>query len=633
MKEKVVISFKKFINYILSKCKELKIKETFILCIPFVLMHIFIAIISLNISYIYYNWLTPILFSISWIILFIGICLSFKQIIGKVLYVLINTIFLILYLVNGVYYSMMSNFFDFSMLSAAGEGSGYIIDSLKACNPLVYVGFVFIIISIIFGIINFPKKKKTDFKLFGCVLLTFLVMHFLIPFTLGKANTELTWSSWRNARNIYNSYNDINKAIKVSGFYEFEFRNFYITYLKTEEAITQDDIDFLESASKEEKPNKNLYTGLLKDKNLIIVQLEGTDDWILNKTNTPTLYKMKTEAVDFKNHYSFYNGGGSTFNSEFAINTGFVTPFSYNRNAYTFNKNSFPYSLANLLKEQGYSVNAFHMNSGEFYSRTVNYINWGYDNYYGLSDMIKYDDSSYELDRELMLHEEYTNLMFPEGKFFDYIITYSGHVPFTTSKAVCKMLIDIDKESGIIPKDEKVVMTEEECVYRQNRETDYMMELLMNELEKRNLISNTVVVVVTDHYLYTLDDLSILDKYKETSNNLINHTPFFIWSKNLKHYEVNKVTSQLNILPTLLNMYGLYSNKSLYIGEDALSRDYDGIAFFSDYSWYDGNVYVDGGLVTNAKRISEDDLENKNYYVNYLTKKNDLTLKYNYFNR
>ena len=80
-------------------------------------------------------------------------------------------------------------------------------------------------------------------------------------------------------------------------------------------------------------------------------------------------------------------------------------------------------------------------------------------------------------------------------------------------------------------------------------------------------------------------------------------------------------------------MYGLYSNKSLYIGEDALSRDYDGIAFFSDYSWYDGNVYVDGGLVTNAKRISEDDLENKNYYVNYLTKKNDLTLKYNYFNR
>ena len=45
---------------------------------------------------------------------------------------------------------------------------------------------------------------------------------------------------------------------------------------------------------------------------------------------------MMNNGYNFTNHYSFYTGGGSTFNSEFAVNTGFITPLSYTQNAYTF---------------------------------------------------------------------------------------------------------------------------------------------------------------------------------------------------------------------------------------------------------------------------------------------------------
>ena len=85
------------------------------------------------------------------------------------------------------------------------------------------------------------------------------------------------------------------------------------------------------------------------------------------------------------------------------------------------------------------------------------------------------------------------------------------------------------------------------------------------------------------------------------------------------------------MLPTILNLFGIDYNPVNYIGSDALDNNYQKIVFFSDYSWYDGNVYVDGGIVTNKRYISEEALEDKNYYVNYLIKKNDLTLKYNYF--
>lgn len=532
---------------------------------------------------------------------------------------------------------MTNTFFDFNLLESASEGSPYIIDAIKNAKPIIYVSAIFIIYLIYIGYKKIPYKTKNNTKIFIISLLIFLLLHTITPYTLGKANSELTWSSWRNPRNIYISFNDNNKSFKISGLYEYTIRNFYVTFLKNDKSESSEDTEFLEAAFTNNEDNNNKYTGIFKDKNLIFIQLEGIDNWLLTEDVTPTLYSMLNNSYNFTNHYSYYNGGGSTFNSEFAVNTGFITPLSYTQNAYTFNKNSFPYSMANLFKKEKYTINAFHMNTGEYYSRNVNYKNWGYDNYYGLIDIEDYKDETYRLDRELILNEKFNELLFPEdNKFVDYIITYSNHLPFSSTSGVCKMLLELDNKqeednNNQNIENEKISLTEEECIKRQAKETDYMMELLLQNLEEKNLLDNTVIVVFTDHYLYTIEDKSILAKYKETNNNLINKTPFFIWSKDTKKTNINKVTSQLNILPTVLNLFGINYNPNNYIGYDALNPEYEGIVFFSDYSWYDGNVYVKDGIVTNDKNISYDKLEEKNYYISYITKKNDLALKYNYF--
>jgi len=159
-----------------------------------------------------------------------------------------------------------------------------------------------------------------------------------------------------------------------------------------------------------------------------------------------------------------------------------------------------------------------------------------------------------------------------------------------------------------------------------------MVELLLQKLEEKELLENTIIVIFTDHYLYTLSDQTIIQSYKKTNNNLINHTPFFIWNNDDKK-KVKKTTSQLNVLPTLINLFGLEYHENYYIGKDALDPNYDGYVFFNDYSWYDGNVYVDGGLITNGKEMDEIALEDKNYFINYMIRKNDLTLKYDYFKK
>ena len=612
----------------------------FLIFLPFLLMDIIIRSFG-NGTNLYKVWnIIPNLFTITWACLFIGISLSLKSKIGKWVYLGVNILFLIMFLTNGIYYSMTHNFFDFILLESTSEGAPYMMDCIKNCNIWIYIWFVIIIFTIYVGFRKIPKKDNFNYKNVIIVVLVFLLIHLLLPNLYGSANSSLEWNTWQNPRNIYKNFNDANKSMSITGLYEYTIRNFYITFLQTEEEETSEDYEFLMEAFSVNNNEVNKYTGIFKNKNLIFVQLEGIDDWLLTEKDMPTLYGMLNNSFVFQNHYSYYNGGGSTFNSEFAVNTGFITPLSYTQNAYSFNKNSFPYSMANMFKNQDYVVNAFHMNSGEYYSRQTNYTNWGYDKYYGLLDINDYKDKSYTLDRELINDVTFQEKMFPkDSKFVDYLITYSNHLPFTNTKGVCKLLYDMEMDlddtvdTGEESSSMFVQLTEEECIRKQAHETDYMMELLLKKLTELNLIDDTVIVVFTDHYLYTVEDKTILDKYKNTSNNLINKTPFFIWQNNMKRTNIKEVTSQLNILPTTLNLFGINYNPNYYIGSDALSQNYKGIVFFSDYSWYDGNIYVENGVIANNKSSSQEYLDEKNYYIHYLTKKNDLALKYNVFKK
>lgn len=624
---KKIDKIKNFAKKYTIKIRDFLIKYIYIIhmALPFLILDLSTRIFAKPIDSFGFYQPVPNLFTILWIFLFISLVLSFKKKYGKCIYIIFLVLSLIIFYVNNVYYGLTNNFFDFSLLEMASEGSSYILDAIKSTGLWIYVVSIIAVYTGINGYKHIPNYEINNYKFLLKTFVVFLVGHFAIPILLGPSNSDLSWNTWRNFKNVYINFNDNNKSMAVAGLYEYTVRNFYITFLKEEEVHDDSEVKFLEDVFLEEEEHNNEYTGIFAGKNVIFLQLEGIDDWLVTEEGMPNLYRLMHEGINFSNHYSYYNGGGSTFNSEFAVNTGYLTPITYTKNAYTFNKNNFDYGMAKLFKNLGYKINAFHMNSSEYYSRGINYKNWGYDKYFGLKDLGDYKDETYYLDTELIKNETFYKNMFPtDTNFVDYIITYSNHIPFSQTKGVCKMLTEDTVEEG-------TTLNEEDCARIQAKETDDMIGLLIQALEDNNLIDNTVIVAYADHYLYTLTDKTILAKYKETSNNLINHTPFFIWSKGIESTNITSVTSQLNILPTVLNLFGMYEHPSYYIGTDALDPNYEGIAFFSDYSWYDGNVYVQDGVVTNNGKISPEELEEKNNYVNYIIKKNDLVLKYDYF--
>ena len=587
-----------------------------------------------NIGFVQFFNPYPNMFTFLWLLTLVFLVKNMKNIYGKLLYGLFYGFSIVMFLAHNLYYIYFKVFFDFSVLSAASEGSSYLLDTLKDIKLWMYIIIIISISLVILTYKNFNKNRKNHGKNILKTLIIFIIIHLIIPFTFGGATTSLEWSAWRNKRNVYNSFNDNNKSMELVGMFEYNIRNFYITYFRNTKVQDDEKISFLDEIFNQTVTHQNAYTGMFEGKNLIFLQLESIDTFLTTKEVMPNLVELREHSINFTDHYSFVNGGGSTFNSEFMINTGYATPYTFNQNAYTFSKNNFYYSLPNLFKRVGYTVNAYHMNSSEYYSRGVNYKNFGYDSYNGLKDLGTYTDKSYELDTELIKNEEFNSKIFNvenpnDNRFVSYIISYTAHTPFQKDKGTCSMLITEEEKN-----DPNYNPSELDCMKIQAKETDDMIGLLMENLKEKGLYDNTVLVVYADHYAYTITDKTILDTYKDTSTNLINHTDCFIWSSDLTPLEITKTTSQLNIMPTILNLFNLYVNPNYYIGEDALDPEYLGYVFFNDYSWWDGKRYVtSNGEIVKGLAATDEYIDTMSKKINDLINKNDEVLKTNYFKK
>ena len=118
-------------------------------------------------------------------------------------------------------------------------------------------------------------------------------------------------------------------------------------------------------------------------------------------------------------------------------------------------------------------------------------------------------------------------------------------------------------------------------------EFDRSIEALINNLSAAGKLDDTVIVITGDHYPYTLtiDEVNELSSYKRDGIVEVNRSNLIIWNSAMKDkVVVDKVGSQIDVLPTVLNLFGIPYDSRLIIGKDILS-DYPGLATFSNRSW------------------------------------------------
>lgn len=127
--------------------------------------------------------------------------------------------------------------------------------------------------------------------------------------------------------------------------------------------------------------------------------------------------------------------------------------------------------------------------------------------------------------------------------------------------------------------------SEVDCALLKAKLVDDFFAHMMQALEERGELDNTVILAVTDHYSYGMKDTQKLLEVSGVSDKLLlERTPAFLWASGLEPMEVNSVMNTSDLLPTFLNLLGVESPYR-YMGQDVFSEDFAGFVPFSDGSW------------------------------------------------
>ena len=323
---------------------------------------------------------------------------------------------------------------------------------------------------------------------------------------------------------------------------------------------------------------KNEYTGMFKGKNLIFIVAESFSEIAVSEEYTPTLYKLVHEGFDFENFYTSNNL--STIGGEFQALTGLYADneiLSSWRGGLAY----YPYGMGNLFKQAGYNTYAYHDNDAYYQDRNVYLNRLGFDNYKGCNTGLEkiMDCSIWPKSDIQMMDVTVDDYINSDTPFITYYMTVSGHFYYTFGdNAISNKNKDLVKDLDY-PEDVKGYIATQ-------IELDRAIELLINKLEAANKLDDTVIVLLADHYPYNLPikHINMLSSYERDSLIEANSNNLIIYNSKMEKRKIDKVGMSIDVLPTVLNLFGIPYDSRLIMGKDILS-DSEGIAIFKDKSW------------------------------------------------
>ena len=323
---------------------------------------------------------------------------------------------------------------------------------------------------------------------------------------------------------------------------------------------------------------KNNYTGLLKSYNLITICAESFCPWFISEELTPTLYKLSHTGIIFENYYGTFQS--VTTNGEYTMCMGLYPDMSRTKTDSSFNvagTNYLPFCLGNALKDMGYQAWAYHDYIGDFYNRNITHANMGYTFKAADSGLdVKIDWPSSDLEMMEASVDDYINSGAP---FHAYYMTFSGHYQYNWDNAMSAKNRDAVKD---LPYSEPV-----KAYIACNLELEYALEYLMQRLEEAGVADKTCIVLTNDHYPYGLTEA----EYNELAGQALDTTfekyrnSFICYVPGLsENIVVDEYCSTADILPTLLNLFGVDYDSRLLAGTDVLSSGVH-VAVLSDKSF------------------------------------------------
>ena len=340
---------------------------------------------------------------------------------------------------------------------------------------------------------------------------------------------------------------------------------------------------------------ENEYTGMFEGYNLIYLTAEGFSTYAIHPELTPTLYKLVNSGFVFNNYYVPL-WQTSTSDGEYVNCTGLIPDgqFSMRKSG----SNNMAFTLPKFFAAEGVTSYAYHNNTMSYYDRYITHPNLGY--IFKASKLGECSEEEYgqyifpmenpgrwpPSDLEMMQGTipEYVNM----DRFHVYYMTISGHMyySFTGNSMSAK-----NKEAV-----QHLDMSENaRAYYACHIELDKALQYLIEQLEAAGKLENTVICLSADHYPYAMTEEEYEELAgKDLSQNMdMYRNSLILWNAGMKEpVIVDKACCSIDILPTLLNLFGFDFDSRMYAGRDIFSEE-EGVVIFNDRSFVTDTVYYD----------------------------------------
>ena len=482
--------------------------------------------------------------------------------------IVLDVLLSILLFADHVYYIYSSSALSIAQITNLQYGEeiiGTIPMLLELKHILYFIDIIVILLLMVFKVIKIEKKEKANLKVKVLRGISGIVAICLF-FTIDAKYVE------KAGEDPYNKDTQIKKGT-IYGYHISDIESL-INIKKSAKYDNKEEMleDYGKLKTKyEEKYGESNYNleKTAKGKNIIILQLESVQEFVINKTIngkeiTPNINKFINENIEFSNMYM--QSYSTTADSEFSTVTSLYpmeNGMSYSR--YYSNKYD---DIFTMIKKEGYETSYMHGNYGYFWNRGNVYKEFGVDN---LELKDQFEDQSENvmgyLSDELLYKQAVEKLKTYNMPFFSYIVSASSHTGFTLDgleDKENKVNIDVGKY-----KDTFFGNYLESINY-----ADYAFGIFIEELKEAELYDDTIILIYGDHNGIDMYNEEMLDFLKQINPNItdvdikLNYIRVACGMKipGIENLEIEKPVSKLDIKPTF--KYLLAGNEEEIIDEE-----------------------------------------------------------------
>ncbi|MBB3128918.1 phosphoglycerol transferase MdoB-like AlkP superfamily enzyme [Paenibacillus rhizosphaerae] len=440
------------------------------------------------------------------------------------------------------------------------------------------------------GAMNFPIGKSPSRRggfvrrfssgiaalVIGCVV-TFAPLKFYIDYYA----VGLFTGNWWNL-SLYN-------VTGLLGFHVYDAYRFGKEHFGPKPVLASGEVDkvqqWFDHKDTTRSENDAMF-GKYKGSNVMVIQTEAFMNFMIGKKIggqeiTPNFNRLMKESMYFS-HYYHQTGQGRTSDADFSSQTS-LHPVPYGSVFIRYADHQFG-SLPAILKEHGYTPNAFHAYDGSFWNRNAMYETLGYDQFFSKKDYDIDEPLGWSLGDKSFFKQSMDQIEQLPQPFYSFLITLSSHHPFS--------LPDDVQELNVGEFDGTVFGDYLQAIHY----VDAALGQLAERLKQDGLWDHTILYIYGDHD-NSVKDKAVYEKFLGKSlteldmEQIMNEVPLLVHLPDGEGAGVyDKPAGQLDMAPSLLHLLGI-SAKSQYMMGNDLFDGQDRFVVLRSGAYTDGKTF------------------------------------------